>query len=328
MLKNKQGRTSLRNLEVRNFGLKSRDMTMAGKNAMREAGDSYKSIDVKSNHFKQFVNHIREAGVKDLRQVEKSHVRSFAAELAERYERGQIAASTAQNMLSAVNSTMAYARQDDKCTVHAVRDAGLPSRSHIATESKSVSIDVHQNAQLQISERLAVQLDLQRELGLRMKESCLIDSRSVLNQAEKSGVIQITAGTKGGRPRSIPITSEKQISALRNAAVLQQKDRSMVPTEQSLKSYINSCYKQLEATTMRGFHGERHHYANSRYEQLTGVKSPVEARVKHGSAHINYIAQKRNITTEQAKLLDLNARARIAEELGHSRVSITNNYLG
>ena len=318
----------MRNLEVRNFGLKSRDMTLAGKNAMREAGDSYKSIDVKSGHFRQFVDHIREDGVKDLRQVDKSHIRSFAAEVAERYERGQIAASTVQNMLSAVNSTMAYARQDDKCTVHAVRDAGLPSRSHIATESKSVSIDVHQAVQLQVSERLAVQLDLQRELGLRMKESCLINAHSALHQAEKSGVVQITKGTKGGRSRSVPITSEKQISALQNAAVLQQKDRSMVPAEQSLKSYINSCYKELEATVMCGFHGERHHYANSRYEQLTGVKSPVEAQIKHGKNHINYIAQKRNITTEQAKSLDLNARTKIAEELGHSRISITNNYLG
>ena len=161
-----------------------------------------------------------------------------------------------------------------------------------------------------------------------MKESCLINARSVLNQAEKSGVIQITAGTKGGRPREVRITSEKQINALRDAAILQQKDRSMVPAEQSLKSYINSCYKQLEVTVMSGFHGERHHYANSRYEQITGVKSPVEAGVKHGSSHINYIAEKRNITTEKAKSLDQNARSRIAEELGHSRISITNSYLG
>ena len=318
----------MRNLEVRNFGLKSRDMAMAGKNAMRESGDSYKSIDVKSGHFKQFVDYIRDTGVKDLRQVDQSHVRSFAAELAERYEQGQISASTAQNMLSAVNSTMAYARQDDKCTVHAVRDAGLPSRTHIATESKSVLPEVHQAVQLQVSDRLAVQLELQRELGLRMKESCLINARETLQQAEKSGVVQIIAGTKGGRPRAVPITSKKQINALQNAAILQQKDRSMVPAEQSLKSYINSCYKQLEATAMCGFHGERHHYANSRYERLTGVKSPVESGSKHGIPHINYIAQKMYITTIQARSLDLNARSRIAEELGHSRISITNNYLG
>lgn len=318
----------MRNLEVRNFGLKSRDMALAGKNAMRDAGDSFKSIAVKTGHFNQFVDHLRDIGVKDLRQVDQSHVRSFAAELAERYEQGQISASTAQNMLSAVNSTMAYARQDNRCTVHAVRDAGLPSRSHIATESKAVSQEMHLATQMQVSDRLAVQLELQRELGLRMKESCLINASAALQQAEKSGVVKIIAGTKGGRPREVPITSKKQINALQNAAVLQQKDRSMVPAEQSIKSYINSCYKQLEGTVMAGFHGERHHYANSRYEQITGVKSPVEAGMKHGSAHINYIAEKINITTEKAKSLDQNARSRIAEELGHSRMSITNSYLG
>ena len=191
-----------------------------------------------------------------------------------------------------------------------------------------MSQEVHQIAQQQVSKRLAVQLELQRELGLRMKESCLINTPAALHQAEKLGVVKIIAGTKGGRSREVPITSEKQINALQNAAVLQQKDRSMVPVEQSLKSYINSCYKQLGATSMSGFHGERHYYATTRYEQLTGVKSPVEAGVKHGKAHINYIAQNKCITTEQAKILDLNARAKIASELGHSRISITNNYLG
>ena len=151
----------MRNLTHRNFGLKSRDMVMAGKNAMCEAGDSYKSIAVKSGHFKQFVDHIRENGIKDLRQVEQHHVNSFASKLAERCKEGQIAASTAQNMLSAVNSTMAYARQDNKCTVHAVHEAGLPSRSHIATESKAISQENHLATQMQVSERLAVQLDLQ-----------------------------------------------------------------------------------------------------------------------------------------------------------------------
>lgn len=303
-------------------------MAMAGKNAMREAGDSYKSIDVKSSHFKQFVDHIIDNGVKDLRQVQHHHVNSFASKLVERCEQGQIAASTAQNMLSAINSTMAYARQDNKCTVHAVREAGLPSRSHIAKESKAISQENHLATQLQVSERLAVQLDLQRELGLRMKESCLINAQSALYQAEKSAVVQIKFGTKGGRPREVPITSKKQIDVLRNAAILQQNDRSMVPKSQSLKSYVNNCYQQLRATVMDGFHGERHHYTNLRYEQLTGEKSPVEAGVMHGKSHINYIAQNRKITIEEAKALDLKARAKISKELGHSRVSITNNYLG
>ena len=161
-----------------------------------------------------------------------------------------------------------------------------------------------------------------------MKESCLINANSALYQAEKLGVVKIKYGTKGGRPREIPITSKKQIDVIRNASVLQQKDRSMVPENESLKSYVNNCYQQLKATVMDGFHGERHHYTNSRYIQLTGVKSPVESIIKHGTPHINYIAKNRKITIKQAKALDLKARTKISKELGHSRVSITNNYLG
>jgi integrase len=57
-------------------------------------------------------------------------------------------------------------------------------------------------------------------------------------------------------------------------------------------------------------HGLRHGYANDRYQQLTGEASPVRG------------GQMPDRDTDRA------ARLEVAEELGHSRESVTTHYLG
>jgi integrase len=57
-------------------------------------------------------------------------------------------------------------------------------------------------------------------------------------------------------------------------------------------------------------HGLRHGYANDRYQQISGEASPVRG----GKAP--------DRDTDQA------ARLEVAEELGHSRESVTTHYLG
>ncbi|HGS4802836.1 TPA: hypothetical protein ACMDRB_003157 [Vibrio cholerae] len=47
-----------------------------------------------------------------MRDIEKAHLVAYAAHLNDRYERGEIAPSTAQNYLSAVNRVMEIARGD------------------------------------------------------------------------------------------------------------------------------------------------------------------------------------------------------------------------
>lgn len=280
-----------RQLENRNFGLGSRYMQNAGMNALKEAQYSFKTVATNTGHFQQFVTFIREElGLKDLKEVEKPHVVAFAEQLKDRLNNAEISASTAQNRLSAVNVVMALARQDHACHVNPVRDAGLASRTFVATESKTVSIIQHEQAKAQVPERLAVQLDLQRELGLRFKESALFNAKQALTQLNKSGLIKIENGTNGNRSREIPVTNDRQVVLLHTAAALQGQHRSLVPISNNLNEYTQQCYQALQQTSLKGFHCERHTYANNRYEQLVGVKSPVEASIGHGKPHIMYIA--------------------------------------
>ena len=317
-----------RTLEHRNFGLGNRNMVFAGKNALKEGQYSFKSVATNTGHFRSFVNYVKtEHSIQDLKQIERSHVIAFANELKELVNQKELAVSTAQNRLSAVNTVLSIARQDRQCHVSPVREAGLMQRSFVATESKVISSVQHEHAKSAVEPRLAAQMELQRVFGLRFKESALLNAQQALKESEK-GKITVTEGTKGGRSREVPIQNQNQIEALKVATSLQGNHHSLVPQSQTLSQYSQQCYQSLAQTGLKGFHGERHAYANARYEALTGQKSPVEANIEHGKAHIAYLASQLNISQAEAKELDKDARLTISAELGHCRIGITNNYLG
>jgi hypothetical protein len=81
---------------------------------------------------------------------------------------------------------------------------------------------------------------------------------------------------------------------------------------EQLRRYEGEC----KAAGLRGMHGLRHAYAQSRYESLTGWKAPAAG----GPAVESLDAMQR--------ACDELARQTTSEELGHNRVEITNVYLG
>lgn len=319
-----------RHLGHRNFGLGNRNMALAGKNALKEGGYSFKSIETNAGHFRQFILYVKNEhqDVKDLKHIERHHVIAYANYLKDQYNQGRLASSSAQNRLSAINTVMFIARQDKQCHVSPIREGGLATRTFVATESKCVSGSEHEMAKSQVGERLAVMLDLQRAFGLRFKESALFNAQQALRQSNNNGMIRVEHGTKGGRPREIPVLHQAQREILQQAAELQGRHTSLVPKTQSLKEFTQHAYLSLQKTSLSGFHGERHTYANTRYEELTGQKSPVEANISHGRAHLAYLSNQLGISRVNAAALDRAARIAISHELGHSRIAITNNYLG
>lgn len=270
------------NPDAKNFGLLSRDMGKAGLNALKEDMQSRGSIATMSDRFNQFASYARsELNIRDMRQLERSHVQQYAEHLKERFEGGEINAATAQNYLSAVNRVMEIARGDQALRVEPVRQAGLPQRSGICTESHAVPQEKHEQAISQVSDRLAAQMELQRALGLRFEESCKMDATRALSQAMLRGAVSVSEGTKGGRDRIVPVTSERQIQALKNASEIQGDHRSLIPSNQTYREYQQQCYRESPIP----FHGERHTYAHDRYQGITGQPCPVSAGIEHGKAH-------------------------------------------
>lgn len=317
-----------RNLKHRNFGLGNRNMVLAAKNALKEGQYSFKTIDTNTGHFRQFILYIKNEfqNIKDLKSIHRQHVLAFANYLKEQTNQGELMNSTAQNRLSAVNTIISIARQDTQCHVKPVNDAGLNKRSFVITESKCVSQQIHDTAKSLVNERVGIMLDLQRAFGLRFKESALFNAQQALVQSQH-GFIRVENGTKGGRPRQVPVTNEYQKQLLQCAAIVQANHISLTPKELSLKTFTQQALSSIKKTGLN-FHAERHAYANARYLELMGEKSPVEARVGHGKAHMEYLSNSLSMSLREAAERDKSVRIMISHELGHSRIAITNNYLG
>ena len=313
-----------KNPSAKNFGLGSKNLFHAGRLALREGMASHASRAAMTDRWSLFAQYARqELGLRDMRKLTTEHLRQYADHLHILLDRGEIAASTAQNRLSTVNRVMEIARGDRAVRLDPVRGAGLPQRSGIAMTDHAMSAADHEKYIASVPPRLAAQLGLQRELGLRFEESCKASPLVLLAQAEARGVIRIEDGTKGGRARDIQITSERQLDALREAAAVQGTDRSMIPADQSYARYRELCYQQQIR-----YHSERHAYAQQRYETLAGAAGPVAAGVAHGAAHHAYLAAQLGRSVTEAREIDRSAREQVAAELGHGRIDVTNSYLG
>ena len=312
----------------RNYGLGSRDMKQAGYKALERGMQSFASIATISDRWSQFVDWAKEEhGIGRMERVTREMVQEYGEKLAEKVEAGAMSPATAQNYVSAVNRVMELARGDKETWVSPTKDCAIPERSGIATANKAVDEVSHRVAMAAVDARTGVLLELQRNLGLRFEESAKINARAVLEEAKERNAVSITDGTKGGREREIPITSPAQISVLARAAEIQGGARSMIPADQSYKEFRAECYRTAGEQNIH-YHGERHAYAHARYQELVGAKCPVEAGIKHGKAHHEWLARQLKVSVAEAKAQDVKARTQIAAELGHGRIGISNAYLG
>ncbi|MGR7923261.1 integrase domain-containing protein (plasmid) [Zobellella denitrificans] len=323
-----------RNRAARNFGLKSRCMISAGRNALREGMQSHASIGTMTDRWRVFCSYVKKThGISDMRRIEKSHLKQYSEHLKARCNLTEktgkmrpMSPVTAQNYISAVNRVLEIARGDKVIRIDAVGEAKMTKRTGICSQSKTVSEQVHQRVTQTVEQRIGAMMDLQRTLGLRFEESAKINAGKALAQAEKSGEVVIKDGTKGGRARTVPITSSEQVAALRAAAAIQGSHRSMIPAGQSYANFRAEAYKQIENTGST-YHGQRHHYAQQRYQAIVGAPCPVVAGVPHREQH-QHLSRALGVSVEAARKIDHAARLQVSQELGHGRIVITNAYLG
>ncbi|MCA7954241.1 integrase domain-containing protein [Burkholderia seminalis] len=196
------------------------------------------------------------------------------------------------------------------------REAGL-ERSYVATEDKSwVANGVDAVAKIaeiaQTCPYTGVQLKLQAAFGLRVEESFMLRPVDAVRDPH---MLAVTRGTKGGRPREVPI--EKKIAILEEAARLSNGvTGSTIPVGRTLKQWRDWYYYVLakHGVTKSGIgvtsHGLRHEYLQALYEQVAEVPAPIK-----GSA-----ARPDPAAHEDAK-------RRVVEAAGHSRPSKANAYL-
>lgn len=201
-----------------------------------------------------------------------------------------------------------------------VADPMVYRRSYSALKSKNwetagIAIDQVFTDMDEQCEITGLQLRLILVNGLRAREAIMFKPFA----ADRGDSLHITGGTKGGRPRIIPIENAAQRDILERCKVVAKgNSRGLVSPRpgKSVQVNLDRFYylckkigitkKDLGVTP----HGLRHTFASRKYEQHTGMKSPVD-----GGGEVSREA-------------DHLARRDISELLGHSRTTITSSYLG
>lgn len=189
---------------------------------------------------------------------------------------------------------------------------GIGHRQYVTNESKSVSVKNDQLEKIKDS-YVKASLMLQSAFGLRREEAIKFQP----DFADKGTFIFLKGSwTKGGKERTIPIVNEDQRNILDQVKRSVGKGGALIPPN---KNYIQQLRIYERHTTLAGLnklHGLRHQYAQQRYFELTGWKSPAEGGLS-----------KKEMSQVQ-KDKDLEVRLQISKELGHEREQITAVYLG
>jgi site-specific recombinase XerC len=187
---------------------------------------------------------------------------------------------------------------------------GIPERHSVRKENKAKELAGKLDRITDTHVRMS--LRLQAAFGLRREES--IKFRPGL--ADQGDHIALKGSwTKGGRERTIPVTTPEQRAVL-DETIRLVGTRSLIPANKTYIQQRQVYDGQCKAAGLSNMHGLRHRYAQVRYEALTGWASPKAGGPK--------AAQFDSFQRQS----DRDARQQISREIGHERIAVTAVYLG
>ncbi|TQV81039.1 integrase [Exilibacterium tricleocarpae] len=305
----------------RNYGY-GKQLAWAGKNALadRYGHGHFATRATHEQRWCQFVRYLKGLNIRDARQIDQSTVRQYDLWLKAQVNSGQVRVAYAQNLLSTVNVVLQAMRKD---TVLLLSPTVVGARCNVrstvpASYDRTVLASPIAILDNKGEQRVALIAALARDVGLRFREASLLNCQQAVKQANRLGRINITQGTKGGRgkgvDRWVPVNADT-LHTLKAAADLQGKASNLVPanlTYAQWRDHANSQWRNIpKAVPIKGFHDMRAAYACERYQVITGFPAPVIAGERLAP-----------------KASDTDARAIIAQELGHNRLDVVASYIG
>lgn len=305
---------------MRNFGTGTRDMNSAVRLLLGRAVVtkelSFSSSATLQERWNPFFNFLKTKGIGRLERVSRELLIEYGRGLTELIALGTLSVATAQNRVSAINTIMTIATSGNWLPVSPVKDCGIQRRSFVRTTPPPSQKLINQTLEvLKAYPRKCALILLCSEFGFRSKEASLLRIKNALNEAINFRQITVELGTEGGLKRIVPVRYQSQLDALTFALNATDGDRCLIPADMSYKKWragqMRSTRETLQQITGCTLHDLRAFYACKRYEEITGTLAPIFKP-----------------TTKVSKLLDLEARKIISQELGHHRVSITVSYLG
>jgi len=253
-------------------------------------------------------NQLHELGYKGMQanSLKPKHIQA----LVNRWFNEERSISTIKNRMSClrwwaekVNKRNVIARSNDHY--------GIPDRQFVSTESKAKLLP-HDQLELVKDEHVKMSLKLQQAFGLRREEVIKIQPR----WADRGEYLLLKASwTKGERERTVPIRTARQIAVLKEAKILAGRG-ALIPSNRNYIEQLRIYERHNANAGLSKMHGLRHAYAQKRYRELTGWRSPHDGG-----------PNTKDLRPGQ-KIVDHRARMQISQELGHAREQITAVYLG
>jgi integrase len=216
---------------------------------------------------------------------------------------------------------------------HYVGEASPHAHRHqVAMKDKSwtaADVDIHDVIKRigEFDMWVGLQLELCAKLGLRPKEArhfrphgSIIPREQAMKRDSQAfpdaqWFIHVEHGTKGGRPRDVPLVSPAQRELIERLQALVHSGMFVGRPEFSAKQsqrrfyYVLQLFGVTKADLGVVAHGLRHQHVNDMYEALAGGPSPVRG----GQLQPEH---------------DIEARSAAAKVLGHNRPRVTGCYLG
>jgi len=255
----------------------------------------------------RFAGDIHELGHRDTRVMGLGN--RHVERVVDYWKRQGVSDATIKNRLSAIRW---LGQKINKQNLGYDCNARFGLKSRPPTESsKAKTLTVSVTRQV-ADPYIRVSLKLQAAFGLRRSEAMKMQP----TWADRGNKLVLKGSwTKGGRPREIPIRTGYQRGVLEEAKRIAGSG-SLIPAHKSYRDHLHTWEHTTRKAGLSKTHGLRHAYAQCRYRELTGWPSPHQGGPSRGALK------------DAERDSDIQARLQIAEELGHSRIAITNVYLG
>ncbi|MDE1173386.1 MAG: integrase domain-containing protein [Parvibaculaceae bacterium] len=240
----------------------------------RNRDGSYNTQADRMRSFALAARQLREAGFRQMKasSLKGKHVQA----LLDRWQGEGLSSGTIKNRLSHLRW---WAEKIGKAGILPSDNTqlGVPERRYVTNISKAREPD---DRLARITDpHVRVSLRMQAAFGLRREESIKFQPR----HADGGDHIAIKGSwAKGGRDRTVPITTPEQRAALDEAHRLAGSG-SLIPAH---KTYIQQRHVydgQCKAAGLSNMHGLRHRYAQMRYEMLMGWKAPVAGGIHYSA---------------------------------------------
>jgi len=286
-----------------------RDLNYQLKQLCRNNRDgSYRTQADRERQLTLIANQLHELGYRRMntQSLKLKHIEALIAH----WQREEITTGTIKNRLSTirwwadkVNRQNVVARSNDHY--------GIPDRQYVTNISKAKTITALDLEKVG-DQHVRMSLELQQAFGLRREEAIKFQP----DYADRGDHIALKESwTKGGKAREIPVRTEEQRTVLNRARLLAGKG-SLIPSSRNYRHQLRIYERHTANAGLSKMHGLRHAYAQQRYEELTGWKSPAA-----GGPTVKMLTPKQKNFDQQVRLI-------ISRELGHERIQVVGIYLG